>query len=1098
MTSADRLLDEITPLDPGDRVRRAVAVARAADPAARAALLTDLGGRDPYARGLAVTMAVATGDVAHLDAAARDPYPQVRARALAASALPEAAVRAVLAEGALVDRRRAYTWLRTGGHRELADALLPGVRDRWGDGEAARLLPACSPSVVERLLPEVGYAVRSWHAMTRRHPGPVAAYADAELAALPVEARAAWWTASAGLVRALAEHDPAGLLGLCERRLIGPLPTALLPYLARLLGVDAARVVRLVLAEPERVTQLARRHVGRAARTRLTALPNAEIGALLRASGPAQRLLVELLRGLPPARRAAVFDLAHAHRDLTAALLPDEVLALLPHDRRHAEARRMLAVPAVADRPTATLRVTRFLPFPQARPVLEAATRSADADERALGHELLVRCAAATGDPGAVTAVLDGLDRIPNERDPVRARLLAAVARVRPALFEDAVVPALERIVTGAVDARDTSATARDALHRLVLGIVAHPWPARSVLLEWALATVERLGAWQAAALVGPALRQLPREQEHAVFARMRAPLTAAVRTGRAGPVLALVRALGSRAWKMPELQELVRLAVRTGTHDVVRSAAEVWLAPRRGRSARVADLLQLDESLVVLPPVLAAVVRRHTGPLDALVLSGRRLQGRFGTSGRRWIPLLPPATALGWSSVHSRGYASLLRSAIADPALDRATRARLVATLAALPGDPAAVRGLLDDPDVLLAEAALTGLGRGDRPEDAFQALLARCGTDRARVALSAAARCARAIPPARLATLLADAPTAKVTARKELARWQAAFRPEGALETLLDIWQRAEEQRDVRIAALAALRAWYDDDRVWAALEEAGCEDRFFAGAVLEPAPRELPPAHRRRYAGLVRRLTGHPDPDVARGALRALAAWLPWAPGAAADLSRAITDLTGTATWRAAADATLIPAVWTSAPDLLPTIVRGLMSVPDGPDADPLRDRPGRQRLAHLVDELCRNAAVARRHPGPVRAVAERLAADPTELAAAARLRALLLWPGPGFAEDLAALGSLVGDRSVAALAAAGELDVRDWDPAGVGAGVDALEEIAGAGAGLLAVALVATAGARAGWPQEWRSRLRELRRHPDPDVRAAALRAVAAPE
>jgi hypothetical protein len=42
-----------------------------------------------------------------------------------------------------------------------------------------------------------------------------------------------------------------------------------------------------------------------------------------------------------------------------------------------------------------------------------------------------------------------------------------------------------------------------------------------------------------------------------------------------------------------------------------------------------------------------------------------------------------------------------------------------------------------------------------------------------------------------------------------------------------------------------------------------------------------------------------------------------------------------------------------------------------------------------------------------------------------------------------------------------------------------------------AGLLAVALVAAVGGQAGWPAPWREHLRALRRHPDAEVRYAAL-------
>src|SRR6266498_3840226 len=75
---ADALLTDLAPRNPHERVRRAVAVARATTGEERRALLAELGRREPYCRHLAVTMAAATGESGHLLAALDDPYPAAR------------------------------------------------------------------------------------------------------------------------------------------------------------------------------------------------------------------------------------------------------------------------------------------------------------------------------------------------------------------------------------------------------------------------------------------------------------------------------------------------------------------------------------------------------------------------------------------------------------------------------------------------------------------------------------------------------------------------------------------------------------------------------------------------------------------------------------------------------------------------------------------------------------------------------------------------------------------------------------------------------------------------------------------------------------
>ena len=46
-----------------------------------------------------------------------------------------------------------------------------------------------------------------------------------------------------------------------------------------------------------------------------------------------------LLKTLPPAHRDAFFDTVTAGRDLGRAVLADQLLDVLPHERRHREAR---------------------------------------------------------------------------------------------------------------------------------------------------------------------------------------------------------------------------------------------------------------------------------------------------------------------------------------------------------------------------------------------------------------------------------------------------------------------------------------------------------------------------------------------------------------------------------------------------------------------------------------------------------------------------------------------------------------------------------------------------------------------------------------
>ena len=100
--------------------------------------------------------------------------------------------------------------------------------------------------------------------------------------------------------------------------------------------------------------------------------------------------LARLLKTVAPADRAELFDAAHADVDRRHARPNDQLLEVLPHDRRVAEIRRLLALPEVAQDEAETLRYTAHLGWSEAEPALSAASRRNLADDRATGYELLV------------------------------------------------------------------------------------------------------------------------------------------------------------------------------------------------------------------------------------------------------------------------------------------------------------------------------------------------------------------------------------------------------------------------------------------------------------------------------------------------------------------------------------------------------------------------------------------------------------------------------------------------------------------------------------------------------------------------------------
>ncbi|HEY0639061.1 MAG TPA: hypothetical protein VGD67_15530, partial [Pseudonocardiaceae bacterium] len=607
--------------------------------------------------------------------------------------------------------------------------------------------------------------------------------------------------------------------------------------------------------------------------------------------------LVALLRALPPSRREELYEAAVAGTGAERAELGEPLLDVLPRERRVREARRMLGLPHLGEDERARLRLTAYLPLGEAAPVLAEVTRRTDAEERALGYELLLGCAARTGDAGAVTTTVRGLTRLSNEQDPVRSRVLSALGRLPARLLRPELVPELDRFVTDAVQARDSSHATRTALRTLAVTVIQLRVDSPE-LVGWAFGALRRLFGHRTPWL-GRLDRTLRRGQEHELFAVVRERLEADAARGELDPVFAVTRALGRRAWGVPRLQALLGGAVATrSTASTFREATELWLADPGRRGARVAEVLRVDASAVTLHPVWAVLCANRTDLLP-VALGRRAPAGRFITKGVRWIPL-DPLFVERWPTATRQSYAELLAALAADGSLAVHQRVRAIHAAARVPEFGATVvrrylpvAAAVDpadqvdpaDPAVPFAEAALAALAWTDRPAEALPELLRHAGSDRARVAVYTLARVCRFVAPSALTEPIGWLATgaAKVTSRKEGLRLVTRLAVPDAAGITLAAWRRAGEHRDVRVAAVAAARLRLDDPRAWQVLREAAVDgEREFTLAVIPGHPHRVAERHRRLVAAVLPGLCRSGDQVVARAAWAAMPAWAPWIGG------------------------------------------------------------------------------------------------------------------------------------------------------------------------------------------------------------------------
>ncbi|GAA3937736.1 hypothetical protein GCM10023085_18850 [Actinomadura viridis] len=1123
--AADELLANVEPLPYPRRMRElALHARRLAGTPELTALLDELSGRGPYERRTALHMAMAARDLDRVAAVLAGPDMALRRAALRAVRtlpVPDEAAAAALDDAPSGLRRAFYRTLLHSRRTALADRLLPAVRERWGDREAAVLLPACTGPVVARELPGLAHAVVAWRTLGRRHPGPVLDDAERELARTPFPV--GFWRRRGAGVDAAAAHAPGRVLSLFEGGDRAPRLPALSPTaLGTLVRAEPRRMVRVLLGtawpsypgvRPEMLAHL---------RT----CPQEEITARV-PSRPWR--LRSFLEALPPERREAAFDAA-AERgaDVSAGLRAMDLLDLLPAPRAAREARRMLdwhgsawhSSRSHANDPDLPLRLQAFLPYDEAEAPLREAAFSGDPHRRGLARALWLECAARTGDRAVLARVLGELAaRTANDQDPVRGAVLGALAKIGPARFDDGFAEPFGLLSGAAVDARDSSVATRRLLRLLAARVLRHS--GGTALDEWGLGVYVHLLARHGIGALAPAPdgdrprrrrtrrrppaaddhrldRVLRRGRERDLLDRLGPHLRAARRRGEFGLAVAVAASLGRRAHGLGELQDDLRAAILQAPEDLARRAAGLWLAEPRVREDRAAGLLDADPAVIALPAVWDVVARRRTDLLGPVL---------DGDPPAEWAPRVAPGGAGRWTPAQRERVRALLQARADDEDLPVTVRTTAAGGLGRLPGTLERLASWAEREDDVLAETALDALGHGEDPERNLRVLLTLARGRGSRTAGAALARCCAAVPPSRLGPLLSETltgPDTKVTVRRHAVRQLERHRPPGAAGILLRAWNDPRLHKDVRVAVAVALRRMPEVPGVLEALGDAAgpYNGDVMLRTLFQAQPWEYAPEHRPRYAALVRRLlSAAGGPGVRFRASRAFGAWVPWYEGGFGELLTAVGDPGDPVGGKDMPAFLALMRAGVLREEVLEVLDR-LLETGTGPEA--------RARVTTITGALGGHRTGEPRRELAARA-AGRLAAHPLYLGEAMRLAVLHLpgvRPGDGEASGPPPAG-LAGDlaTALAAMAArlrdrpmlAAEICARHLGPFlrtyGGGCAVPpalllpAVRRLLEEGhpvAGLMAVTLTGIAGEAAGWPGEWRALLDRLRGSDVPDV------------
>lgn len=591
--------------------------------------------------------------------------------------------------------------------------------------------------------------------------------------------------------------------------------------------------------------------------SRVTQIEASTLISLIRAQNGAIGDWARVLKRLPFGTRAQLYGEFNLGWRDARGVISVPIVALLPRELRHLEARRHLDIPDLKAAPGTWLPFLAFLPFAEALEAARPFLGDPDPDFRAAALAALV--GNTRFERQRIGEILELLQKRGNEQDPVRMAMLGALAALPPSIFGEDQLPFLATIQRQALDARDLSFGTAAALERLVV------------------AQLPRFPSWAATQIA-----QLLKERGQVSFFDLQSrindrqmreigPVLEPVFAGWAArehaPFLGAMRALGKRLKVWDAGAQLLVEFVRSGPANQQLAGAQI-LAKFRGDLWRelVPQLLQRDESWGTQAVVYLFLHRKRQDLLSPTLLGRAVPKGRFWTGKTRFV--LPLRDGFGrWTPAQQTTFALILEQVISDTARDNYGVFSSINALAELPdNEPARLLELagLATKKPAVREAALRVLSRLDGGQG-VATLLDALDDERARIAIYGLRRALIEMPTPRALEILRNVPLQKVTVAKEVARLLGDLPLPAAFDFLLEVAGR-DLHRDVRVALLRSLWDHLEDPRVWPILENAArSEDPAIATMAARTTAPRMSASTRRKLNALLATLLAHPDARV-----------------------------------------------------------------------------------------------------------------------------------------------------------------------------------------------------------------------------------------
>jgi hypothetical protein len=846
----EQLREHLEPLTYEDRVRYTINLGtRAKTDDGISQVLDTLETGDFTDRLMALYSCYGSYDSIRVIKALNDSSRQLRSLAMRLLALvaEDAELQIVLSTATFKQRRYLLTKLLKCRRYSCIDTFVDRLAN-INSQQFAQLLPYASEEIVDRYIETVidFYGMNEWRLLARRHPELVGNLLI-ECAGNTDDFDPRLTYRINIVLDIITDLSPTTALSICQAgsRTIPLSKLSLQPLLLRL----PREVANLILS--------------------CDSNPNVNFDRVVDKLDIAQ--LIELLanhrdtirswnfvRFLSSSKRETIYDnFADRWRNDEGCLTP-ELVSYFPRHIREREAHYHLNLAPLATRPSQRLPYAAFLPWEEARKILDPFMRNPDPDLRIISLTALI--ANTRYNRSCRGEVLAIAKRIRNEQDPIRGATIGGLAALPPIMWEEEYLEDLSQIISDALNAADLSYSTASFVERLVIAILPfHPaWAAQQLAI-----LVQHRGQISFYNL-GNRLS----DNDVSRIAPFLLPVLESWRTReRESHLISVAQSLGRRLRVFNSLVDILERVINdTKNYYLASSALDLIAEYRWDRFVYLAPKLLKQDPSWITQHTVYKFVSCYRQDLLTPFLGQHTYRGRFSTGKTRF--LLPINKGFSrWTTAQQLIFAKALCEVTQDTARDLFTIIRVINQLAALSAVPPT--RLIElashlNSNLAIRDTALRALPHLDN-DLGIPILIEAMGDDRARIAIYALRKTLLEMPVDRSLPILRNVPLTKVTVAKEVVRLLGELPTDAAYQELLT-WDNRDLHRDVRVAFLRALWSHLEREETWSILTNAAVSNDAAIATIVARIPTDrLSSITQNRLLILLSTLLIHPDPLV-----------------------------------------------------------------------------------------------------------------------------------------------------------------------------------------------------------------------------------------